>query len=73
MEAMPDPTLTSLLTIYGPLGLGWVVAALLWRRYEKRIDADAENIQRETEAKLKLAEALKQLEGTVNAIAAKVS
>lgn len=46
------------LSLYGPMIMGWVVAFILWKRYDARNNSDAEHIQKETEAKFALAAAL---------------
>lgn len=57
MEGLPD-----ILKIYGPLALGWVVAAYLLKFILDRYDADIE-------ARVKLAGALEKLSDTIESCA----
>ena len=48
-----------LLTTYGPLGLGWIAAAIIWRRHAKLSDRVLEVVERNTASMAVLAEIIK--------------
>lgn len=47
---MHDELLQQIFSVYGPLGLGWVAAGLLWRRQNKLQDDMLETMRGLTEA-----------------------
>jgi len=56
-------------TSYGPLGLGWIVAAILFMKFEKRTDQFISIIQVNAEAANKVAGNLKELQNVIQAVA----
>ena len=47
------------LTTYGPLGVGWIVAAVIWRRHAKVSDRVLEVVERNTASMAVLTEIIK--------------
>ena len=48
-----------LLTTYGPLSFGWIVAVVIWRRHAKLSDRVLEVVERNTASMTVLAEIIK--------------
>lgn len=56
-------------TSYGPLGLGWIIAAILFMKFEKRTDQFINIIQTNSDAANKMASSLKELRNVFQLIA----
>jgi len=51
-------TIQDVITLYGPLGLGWVIAAMLWRRNVFLTDRWVDQVEKITEAKITMSHTL---------------
>lgn len=52
-------TFEAALSTYGPLIMGWVVAYIIWRRYTENIERWIEHSTKDTEAKIRQADAFR--------------